>query len=56
MNNMTKDNKVQFRASEELINKINTLCNKYGMNKSELMRYAIDMSPKVGREKKQKSL
>ena len=39
---MTKDKKVEFRVNEELTNKINTLCNKYHMNKSELIRYAIE--------------
>ena len=39
---MTKDKKMEFRANEEFSNKIITLCNKFGMNKSELFRYAIE--------------
>ena len=39
---MTKDKKMEFRANEEFSNKINILCDKLGMNKSELFRYSIE--------------
>ena len=39
---MIKDKKIEIRANDQLMVKICYLCDKYDMNRSELVRYAIE--------------